>query len=124
MRDDDRRATLQQGSKRLLNENLGFRVERRGGLVEDQDLRVTKDLSRDRQALTTPASPGFTRSNLRIQREGALLFGERSIDVSRYRDARQQSPAAPRLPRFRLLQYVIYPAKVPGPAGLLGAVPP
>ncbi len=39
----------------LLNDAFGFRVQRRGGLVEDQDRRVFKDHAGDRQPLALAA---------------------------------------------------------------------
>ena len=41
--DHERGAALHQVRERLLHEPLGFGVERRGGLVEDQDRRVLEE---------------------------------------------------------------------------------
>ena len=55
VRDDQRGAALHQPVQRLLHRALGFAVQRRGGLVEDQDRRVLVDRARDRQALALAA---------------------------------------------------------------------
>ena len=55
MRDDERRAVPHQVRQRLLHQPLGFGVERRGRLVEDQDRRVLQERPRDRQPLPLAA---------------------------------------------------------------------
>jgi hypothetical protein len=47
-------AAGEQPVDRLLDEPLALRVERAGGLVEDEDLRVLEDRARDRDALAWP----------------------------------------------------------------------
>ena len=49
------RAALHQRLQRGLHLPLGFGVERRGRLVEDQDRRVLEQRARDRQALALAA---------------------------------------------------------------------
>ncbi len=53
--DDERRAVAHQRRQRVLHELLGFGVERRGRLVEDQDRRVAQQRAGDRQPLPLPA---------------------------------------------------------------------
>src|SRR5438045_9055351 len=51
VRDYDRGASLHQPFHRLLNERFRFRIQARGGLVEDQDRRVRQKGARQRDAL-------------------------------------------------------------------------
>src|SRR5690349_1041231 len=51
VRDGDRGSALDQGLERLLDDALTFGVQRRGGLVEDEDRRVFEDHARDREPL-------------------------------------------------------------------------
>ena len=44
-----------QRRQRVLHQHLRLGVERRGGLVEDQDRRVSQDRARDRQPLPLAA---------------------------------------------------------------------
>ena len=53
--DRDRRPALHQRLQRRLHQALGGRVQRRRGLVQDQDLRILQDHSCDREALLLPA---------------------------------------------------------------------
>src|SRR5215831_15865460 len=55
MGDGDDRAPPHQPVELLLDRRLDLRIERRGGLVEDQDRRVFEDYPRERDALTLPA---------------------------------------------------------------------
>src|SRR5580765_6257268 len=55
VRDHEAGAALHQRLERLLHQALGFRVECRGGLVEDEDRRVLVDRARDREALALAA---------------------------------------------------------------------
>ena len=55
MRDDNRRAAAHQTAQRRLHVPLRLGVERRGGLVEQQDRRVLQHRARDRDALPLPA---------------------------------------------------------------------
>ena len=55
MRDDQRRAIAHELDQRLLDAPLGFVVERRRGLVEDQDGRVLEQRARDGDALALAA---------------------------------------------------------------------
>src|SRR5690348_8642689 len=55
MRDDDRRAAAHQRIERRLHLALGFRIERRGGLIQYQDRRVLEQRPRDGKALTLAA---------------------------------------------------------------------
>ncbi len=55
VRDDDGGAGRHQRLERLLHGALAFRVERTGGLVEQQDRRVLEDRPRDRDALALAA---------------------------------------------------------------------
>ena len=55
VRDDDRGAVLHHLGERCLHARLGFVVERRGRLVEQQDRRVAHDGAGDRQALALAA---------------------------------------------------------------------
>ena len=48
---DERRAVAQQLAQRRLDELLAFRVQITGGLVQDQDLRVSQQRPRDREPL-------------------------------------------------------------------------
>src|SRR2546430_3079467 len=51
VRDDERGTPCRQALETLHDEGLGLRVERRGGLVEDQDGGVSEDGARDGEAL-------------------------------------------------------------------------
>ncbi len=52
---------------RILNEHLGLRVHRRGGLIEDQQPRVVENGARDRDPLSLPArQPHAALSHLRV----------------------------------------------------------
>ena len=53
--DDDRRAVVHQPLERLLDQPLGFGVERGGRLVEQQDRRVAQQRAGDREALALAA---------------------------------------------------------------------
>jgi len=53
--DDERGAPGQKPAERLMQTPFGVAVERRGGLVEDDDLGVGDDHARDRQALPLAA---------------------------------------------------------------------
>ena len=56
MRDADGRVVAgQQRGERLVDERLGLGVERRRGLVQDQDVRVLEQGARDGDALLLPA---------------------------------------------------------------------
>jgi hypothetical protein len=55
VRDHDRRPALHQVRDGLLHDLLGLGVERGGGLVEDQDLRVAQHRARDGDALALAA---------------------------------------------------------------------
>ena len=55
VRDGDRGAAGAQNGERLLHMPLGFRIERRGRLVEQNDRCVAHQRARDRDALALPA---------------------------------------------------------------------
>ncbi len=55
VRDDQRRASLAQLGDRLLHVTLGFRIQRRGRLVEQDDRRILDQRARDRDALALAA---------------------------------------------------------------------
>ena len=55
MRDHERGAVAHQVRERVLHEQLGFGVERRGRFVQNQDGRVLQQGARDRQTLTLAA---------------------------------------------------------------------
>src|SRR5207248_9013118 len=62
----------------MLNDALAFGVQRRGGLVKNQDRRVFKDHARDRQPLAfSPGEPVPALANDRVvallQRGDALM---------------------------------------------------
>src|SRR5207237_7563491 len=59
VRDDERRAVGHQPLERLLHQALGLGVERRGGLVEDQDRRVLEQRPGDGETLTLPAREAY-----------------------------------------------------------------
>ena len=59
--DDQGRAPLHQVLEGPLDDRLGLGVERRGGLVEDQDRRVLVEGARDRQALALSAREPHSR---------------------------------------------------------------
>jgi hypothetical protein len=62
VRDDERRAPAAQPRERLLDERLALRVERAGGLVEDEDARVGQQRAGDGDALPLPAESRTPRS--------------------------------------------------------------
>ena len=55
MRDDDGGAALHEFLERLLHQPLGFRIQRTGGLVEQQNRRILEDGARQRDALALAA---------------------------------------------------------------------
>ena len=55
MRNDERRAIARQLRKRRLDAPLGVGIERRGGLIQNQDRRILQDRARDRDALPLAA---------------------------------------------------------------------
>ena len=55
VRDHQRGAVAHQFFQRGLHQRLALRVERRGGLVEQQERRVAQDRARDRDALALAA---------------------------------------------------------------------
>src|SRR5258705_13757577 len=55
VREDERGPVQHQRGQRVLDQHLGLGVQRRGGLVEDQDRRVAQDRARNRDALPLPA---------------------------------------------------------------------
>src|SRR5258708_17828233 len=55
VRDDKRRATLHEALEGELHRLLAFRVERAGGLVEEENGAIGEDRARDRDALALPA---------------------------------------------------------------------
>ena len=62
VRDDERRPSGHHVAQRLLDQCLGFRIEMRGRLVEDQQARVLEDRARDRKALLLAAGESIPRS--------------------------------------------------------------
>ena len=54
VRDGDRRLALEQASKALKHQLLRLRIERRRGLVEQENRRVSDDGARNGDALTLP----------------------------------------------------------------------
>src|SRR4051794_34429821 len=55
MRDHEGRAAAEKFGERSLNELFAFGVEIARGFVEDEDLRISEDGSRDAEALALPA---------------------------------------------------------------------
>lgn len=55
MRDGDRRAATSSGVQRSLDHFLRFRVESRGGFVEEKDFGITKESAGDGYALLLAA---------------------------------------------------------------------
>src|ERR1041384_1151132 len=70
--DHEYRPMRHQPLDRFLHEALGLRVERAGGLVEDQDRWIAQQRARDRNALALPAAE--PRAALAEQR--AVAFGQ------------------------------------------------
>ena len=54
VRDRDRRAAGHQHVQRVANQQLGFGVDARRRLVEDQDARIERQRARERQQLLLP----------------------------------------------------------------------
>ena len=52
--DDERRPVLHDVGQGGLDQSLGFRIERRGGFIQDQDGRIFEKSPGDRQALPLP----------------------------------------------------------------------
>ena len=52
--DDEHGPLRDQSGERGLDQVLGFRVNRRGGLIQDQDGRVVEQCSGDRDSLFLP----------------------------------------------------------------------
>ena len=84
--DGDRGAALHQVVERLLDLLLGLGVDRRGGLVEDQDARVDQQRARDRDALALAA--GQRLAALADQRVVAVRQAQ--DEVVRMRGARRR----------------------------------
>src|SRR6266581_4769798 len=73
VRDHDGGAAAHQGFERRLHLALGLRIERRGGLVEDQQRRVLQQGARDRQALALAArEPQAVLADQGVQAFGRL----------------------------------------------------
>jgi len=90
MGDDERRAVTHQRLQRILDEQLRFCVERRRGLVEDQDRRIPEQRSRDRHTLTLPARQFLSAlSNPRL-----VLIRQRDDELVRVRRARRDGSAS------------------------------
>ena len=60
VRDRDSGSTLDQDIERFLNLSFGFRVDRRGGFVEDEDPRIGEQGSRDGDTLTLTSRQGLS----------------------------------------------------------------
>ena len=61
VRDDERRAPAQRLGEGRLDCGLGVRVEVRGGLVEDDELRGLEEHPGDRETLPLAAAPSTNR---------------------------------------------------------------
>ena len=85
MCDQQRGAPLQQTLKRLFNVALTFRVETRGGLVEDDHGRIFQKHPRDRNAL--PLAAGELHATLSHAR--VPLLGEALNEFPRVRRLRR-----------------------------------
>lgn len=72
MRDDEAGPVLHEDFERLLNELFGFRIERGGRLVENENRRVLEERARDGHALPLPH--GQARASLSHDR--VVLVGE------------------------------------------------
>ena len=57
--DDQGRAAAHQLTQPVLDEGLGFRIEARGGLVENQDSGIGQDRSGDRYTLALAAGQSY-----------------------------------------------------------------
>ncbi len=70
--DDDGGAALHQPFQRLLDQELGLGVHRRGGLVQHQDRRIFEDGAGDGQALLLPAR----ELDAALADHGVIAFGQ------------------------------------------------
>ena len=83
--DNDRRSPDHQSFQCLLDQQLGFGVDRRCGLVQDQDWRVLEDRPGDRQPLFLPArqfDPSFANDCIIAVRQP----GDKIVGVTDYCD--------------------------------------
>ena len=85
VRDDDRRAALHDGLERAPDARLGGRVDRGGGVVEDQDARVGEQRARDREPLPLAAR----ERQPALADERVVAARERLDEVVRLRLARR-----------------------------------
>ena len=77
VRDRDHRPALREPLERGLHRALGLRVERRGGLVEDEDRGIAQDRPRDRDALLLAAREPVAA----LADDGLVALGERGDQV-------------------------------------------
>ena len=67
MRNDERRPVEHQRRERVLDQQLGLGIQRRGGLVQNQNRRVLQQRPRDGQPLALPArTASVPRSPMRV----------------------------------------------------------
>ena len=72
LRDDQHRALAHQALQRILDQALGFGVERAGRFIEDEDRRIVINGARDRNPLLLSAGkrkPGFADLRFIPQRQ-------------------------------------------------------
>ena len=79
MRDDEHGAPLHQPLECQLHHALALRVERAGGLVEQQDRTVGQNRAGDRQALPLPAR----QTNAPLSEERVVAIGQRVDEFGR-----------------------------------------
>ena len=79
MRDDDRRPADLEPVERVLDERLGFVVERARRLVEEQDRRVLQDRPGDRHALALAAG----QARAAVADDRVVAVGQRADEVVR-----------------------------------------
>ena len=66
VRDDERRPAFEQMLQGLLDERFRFGIERRGGLIQDQDGRVLEERACDGEALLLAAGEPEARSPISV----------------------------------------------------------
>src|SRR5262250_3393903 len=95
MRDDEDGAVLHQLAQRLLHQELAFRVQVRGRLIQDQDGRILQERARDGDALTLAAR----ELHAALAHWGGVTLGEGSDELVGLSHARR--PLDVRLARSR-----------------------
>ena len=83
VRDHERRAALHQVPQAFLNQRLGFGIQARGRLVQNQNARIGQNRARNRNPLPLPAG----EFHAALADDGVVLFLEMLGELIHARDA-------------------------------------